>query len=35
MTLMIQASGNIIESGITDNIFKGMLDGPVDLFLKI
>ena len=31
---MIWAKGIIIKSGITDNIFRGMLDGPVDLFSK-
>ena len=32
--LMIWAKGIIIKSGITDNIFRGILDGPVDLFSK-
>ena len=29
---MMKAKGIIIRSGITDNIFNRILEGPVDLF---
>ena len=32
MTLIMYARGMIIKSGINDNKFRGILDGPVDLF---
>ena len=31
---MMRANGKIIKSGIADSIFRGMLDGPEDLFSR-
>ena len=32
--ILMCAKANIIRSGITDNSFRGILEGPVDLFSR-